>query len=207
MAILEELIKEMPPEIQKKARDVLEFLLQKRIQHPKSPQKQIASCPSLEIDGKSNFSKARRIALARSELLRLYRKTVANALSGEKEQAKKKFLWDYNTGYFPQIYAILGKTSRSSVELWNRKLRKTGDVWNLMPRWGQHRKNKTKVTPEQQHCLKDASTLFQNRPLAVMVRIAKKRMVDQGVDDTCSEQTYKRFLERWRKRHFETKNN
>jgi hypothetical protein len=205
MTTLEELIKEMPPEIQQKAADVLEFLLQKRIWQPQYYPKAVAPDTFLRKGEKSNITeKAKRIALARAELLRLYRRAAAQVPEGKKCAAKRKFVHFYNLGYFPQIYAILKNTSLPTVERWNRKLRKTGDPFDLAPQWGKHRKDKTKLTPEQQRCLLATDPLPHDRPVEEAVRIAKDIMKTQGLGDTCSDKTYIRFLKKMRSSNFET---
>jgi hypothetical protein len=194
MTTLEELIKEMPPEIQQKAADVLEFLLQERYRQTQSFTKPVTES-SFKRGGKSKFTERRRcIAHARAELVRLYRQEAALVPKGKKMAAKKKFIQDYNRGYYPQIYDILQKTSLPTIERWNRTLRKTGDPLDLTPRWGEHRRGKTGISLAQKLILLTLAKRENGLSMRERARTALKMMDAQGVQHKLCLRTYERFL-------------
>lgn len=205
MTRLEELIKELPPEIQQKAIDILEFLLENRVTQPESPSnseaKKIPILSSPEQGVKSKIPKKDlRIAMARADLVQLYLQKAAMAPPGLKCQTKRKFLYAYNLGEYPELLPELGTISFSTIERWKRKLEQSGDPLALLPHWGEHLRGKTKVSEAQAKCLLAAAQ--KHRRPEVAIRQARKLMRAQGVPDTLNDSTYRRFIKRCRERHF-----
>jgi|GEM_PF-6680856 hypothetical protein len=202
---LYELVNELPPEIQQKAIDILEFLLEKRGMQSasslKSNAKEIPISSNLKQEVKSKFfEKARRIAMARADLVRLYCQAMARAPQGLKCLIQKEFLAAYHEGKYPELYAKLGPTSRATIWRWKQKLEQTGNPLALSPRWGEHQRGHTKISEEQAKCLRAAG--LKHQTMAKAIRQAKKIMRDRGVPDNLHEATYLRFLKRFRESHF-----
>lgn len=195
----------LPPEIKQKAMDVLNFLLKKRDRHPKVTskpiEKHIETTNRFEHRRKSKFSeKAQRIAMARADVVRVYRQEVRKAPQGRKVAAQIAFVNAFNKGTYAKLYADLGKpVSRATIARWAAVMKESADPWDLKPKWGRHRRGRTKLTVEQKHCLQYAA--IHQQCLAEAVRHARKLMREQGVPDTLSEATYLRFLKRWREQH------
>jgi len=205
MTRLYELLKELPPEIQQKAIDILEFLFEKRVTQTESPSNpeanKIPILSSLDQGVKSKIpKKGLRIAIAKSDLVRLYLKKTSMAPQGLKGQAQREFLQAYNLGEYPELYAELGPKSFATIERWKLKWEKKGDPLDLLPRWGEHMRGKTKVSEAQAKCLLSAALKHQ-RPAAAIPQ-ARKLMREQGVPDTLHKDTYRRFLKRYRGRSF-----
>lgn len=195
---LEELIKELPREIQHNFVNILEFIIQKRAQRIKSAAKPeqpkpIAS-PSIRY-GPSEKSKV--IAQARAEFLKLYEQARREAGMGQKMAAGAKFIKTYKLRTWPELYAVLKhKVSLSTAARWATAIEKSGDPSDLEPKHGKHRKDKTKRTAEQERCLRESALRHPDWYKTKMVRAAQKMMAKQGIIDNCHESTYLRYLKK-----------
>jgi hypothetical protein len=200
---LEELIKELPREIQQNFVNILEFIIQKRTRQIKSaakPEQRKPIAPPPIHYGPSEKSKA--IAQARADFLRLYNGARRGAGLGRKMAAGADFIKTYKLGAWPELYAILKhKVSLSTAARWATVIGESGDPLDLVPKHGEHRIGKTKRTAEQERCLREAALRHPDWSMIEVVRKAKKMMLQQGVRDNCHEATYLRCLKQWRKLH------
>jgi hypothetical protein len=146
--------------------------------------------------GPSEKSKA--IAQARADFVRLYNEAKRGAGLGRKMAAGADFIKAYKLRAWPELYAVLKhKVSLSTAARWAAVINKSGDPWDLVPKHGEHRKGKTKMTAEQERCLREAALLHPEWYKTEVVRAAKKMMAKQGVRDNCHEATYLRYLKKW----------
>lgn len=200
---LEELIKELPREIQQYFVNILEFIIRKGAQEdlsaPKSEPRIPTVAPPIHY-GPSGKSKA--IAQARANFVRLYNEARRGAELGRKMAAGADFIKTYKLGAWPELYAVLKhKVSLSTAARWAAAINKSGDPWDIAPKHGEHRIGKTKGTPEQERCLQEVALLHPDWYKTEVVRAARKMMAEQGVRDDCHEATYLRYLKQWLKLH------
>jgi hypothetical protein len=198
---LEELIKKLPREIQQNFVNILEFIFQKSSRQPhctpKLKQRILSDAPPIY---RRPSEKSKRIAQARADFVRLYNKARREAGLGRKMAAGADFIKAYKLGNWPELYANLRhKVSLSTAARWAAVIGKSGDPWDLVPKHGEHRLGKTKRTPEQERCLREAALSYSDWPMIEVVRQAKKMMLEKGVNDNCSNATYRRYLKKWRK--------
>ncbi len=90
--------------------------------------------------------KYKKIALARLDLVRLWRKFRAE---GKKKEADNAFITAYNSGELaPNIYEILGEVSLKTLYRWINQLDGTEDWTRLLPNWNSGNKE-CGLTPEE----------------------------------------------------------
>lgn len=197
---LEKLIKELPREIQQNFVHILEFIIQKKAQQDKTAPKSEPRIPTVAPPIASGSSqKKAEIGQAKADVVRLFKQALIGVRKGRIGAVKADFLHNYNLGTLaPQVYDVLGRKSLSSLERWTATMRKSGDPSDLVPKHGEHRKGKTKMTAEQERCLQEVALRHPDWSMIDVVRQAKKMMLQQGVKDNCSDATYLRYLKQWR---------
>ncbi|WP_169701606.1 Mu transposase C-terminal domain-containing protein [Desulfobulbus propionicus] len=139
----------------------------------------------------------------KAALLALYNRALATADWGDKTQARVKFEQAYNSGLtWPHLYEQLGPVSWKTIESWSVKVRKHGnDCFFLADKRGAHLRGKCGLT-EQQTEIFLRCVLRPNRPrISEAYRVAKAVMEQQGIDNTHSEATYRRWLHHWKERN------
>lgn len=158
------------------------------------------------------------IAAARYDLVSDYIKVKEQAKKLKKSRARTKrgpkvslcraakdFVAAYNTGVtHPDLYAILDKVSKKTIENWALKLKRSKfDLAALAPKYGQHVKGRRKVTDaEMEHLLKFALSPNHLR-IAQVVRFAKRVMDKEGVPSPSSEATLRRALLDWKEQNLD----
>jgi plasmid stabilization system protein ParE len=145
---------------------------------------------------------ALKLALARPDLVRLFRQAARQAPPGPLMAARREFLATYNPGAWPLRFAALGTVSLATAERWARAIRTRGDPLGLVPQWGRHHRGQTSMSPEAGRVLL-AMALNPNRlRLKEVVRLSRRVMAPRGIEDGCSDVTYLRFLKDFRDRNF-----
>ncbi|MEW6263357.1 MAG: Mu transposase C-terminal domain-containing protein [Thermodesulfobacteriota bacterium] len=147
-----------------------------------------------------------KVALARADLIRAYleEKRRTKAAGQSMTQAARAWLEAYNTGVpMPNVYAVLGRRSFSTVEAWARTFR-TGlkDFTDLSPRWGV-RRGSSKLTENEKSVLLDFVRHENKLVITEVIRWTKKVLAHQSLPSPSSEATMRRFVLAWKSRHYD----
>lgn len=136
-------------------------------------------------------------ALAKADLLRLYRQNLKRAPWGKKGIARTQFMTAYNSGIaYQNLYEILGKVSWKTIEGWKQSV-KSGDTLNLADRRGYYKRGRCELSDEQTDILLRCA-LHPNKPLiSEAIRMACSIMNTRGIENGYSDATYRRWLEKW----------
>jgi len=137
-------------------------------------------------------------AMAKADLLRHYLSALAVAPWGKKEAVRDGFLQAYNSGLaYPVLFKALGEVSWKTIEGWKGKVKKHGDTFHLADRRGSCKKGHSGLTPAQTDILL-ACVLHPNKwRIAEAIRRAQGVMAAKGIDNSHTESTYRRWLDRW----------
>jgi len=139
----------------------------------------------------------------KAALLGLYNRALAAAGWGNKVQARIEFEQAYNSGLaWPHLHEQLGPVSWKTIESWAVKVRKhNNDCFFLADRRGAHLRGKCSLT-EQQTEIFLRCVLRPNKPrISESFRVAKAVMRQQGIENSHSEATYRRWLHHWKERN------
>lgn len=140
----------------------------------------------------------------KAALLALYNRALASAGWGNKVPARIEFEQAYNSGLtWPHLYQQLGPVSWKTIESWSVKVRKhNNDCFFLADKRGAHLRGKCGLTEEQTNIFLRC-VLRPNKPrISEAFRVAKAVMRQQGIDNTHSEATYRRWLHHWKERNY-----
>ena len=144
-------------------------------------------------------------ALAKYDLLRLYREALRKAPRGRKGRAREEFVRAYNTGMaWPTLYKKIGRVSWKTLEQWKRAVREAGgDCAALVDTRGKWRKGDLLIGPQQAGIVL-ACALRPNAPLITeVVREAKAVMSAKGIHNGFHETTYRRWLKKWSEENYD----
>jgi putative transposase len=145
----------------------------------------------------------KKTALARADLVSLYVGQVAKAPWGRKDQAKEGFLTLYNLKEWPYLHSIVGEVSLQTIERWKKTLDATKDAFSLADRRGTHKRGKRSLLSEQALIL-ERLALNPNRPrISYVLQLAQLIMDKRGINHH-SPATYRRYLEEYKARHYDT---
>ena len=139
----------------------------------------------------------------KAALLGLYNRALAAAGWGNKVPARLEFEQAYNSGLaWPHLYEQLGPVSWKTIEAWAVKVRKhNNDCFFLADKRGVHLRGKCSLS-EQQTEIFLRCVLRPNKPrISEAFRVAKAVMHQQGIENTHSEATYRRWLQHWVERN------
>lgn len=147
---------------------------------------------------------AKKIALARFDLLRLWQKYREQCRWGQTIKADEEFLNGYNTGkLYPQIYKILGKVSLRTLYRWWNDLDGTQDYYRLLPHyWGNNKKELSLSQKERKTVLDFLLDPRKLKPYTA-IKYAKMKLQSEGYQDLASDITYKRFIDRWIRENYD----
>ncbi|BBO73432.1 transposase [Desulfosarcina widdelii] len=136
--------------------------------------------------------KQKAVFSAKTDLLLQYIRTLAAAGHGNKAVARDNFILAYNSGLiFEEIHAIVGPVSWKTIEGWKRTIRAGGDLSDRRGRW---RRGKSIVTAQQATIILQISLHPNKRLISEIIRKAKNRMAELGIDNGHSPDTYRRWL-------------
>lgn len=144
--------------------------------------------------------KFERIAYLRADLLRHLRADLSRN-GRKKSEIITQFLEAYNTGLLlPQIHRELGKVSRSTLYEWLKKENESG-IAGLAPSYGGI--GNSKITEEEKNTLMGL-LLHQNRiKIFSAIRLMKYVLKSRNIESPSSPTTLRRFVEKFRKEHFD----
>lgn len=158
--------------------------------------------PGEENPGNELSKRQLEFALAASGLLqKLMKFENLKKYSYDKVKAQHKFIEAYNSGAFPEIFAILGKKSLSTLRSWKTKyLKHNKDYRVLAP---QYKIKKASSIPPQQSEVLIKLLLNPNQPLiSEVIRQATNFFEAKRFPHIKSYNTYKRYLDDWKKENY-----
>ncbi len=160
----------------------------------------ITEVPSLPRDNHELSEKQNEIALARTDLLKLYIE-YAERSEGSVLDAKHKFIGLYHNNIFPELHKKLGSVTFKTIERWKRDYENAKrDYRVLAPKYKSEKP--TSVPPEQAEVLIKLFLNPNQPPISEVVRMAMDLFQMKNHNVILSEHTYRRFIERWSKEHY-----
>ncbi len=145
--------------------------------------------------------KARTIALARLDLLRVwqdYRSTHTKATDADRE-----FESAYNSGtLFPSLYATLGKVSRQTLYRWKTFVGDTVDWAALIPQY-YAREHGPRLTGEEAQAFLSFLLHPNKYKIGASIRLLRYAFSTRGMTIDKSDMTLRRFAEEYRARHYD----
>jgi putative transposase len=158
---------------------------------------------SSEIKPVEAPQRAKRIALARYELLRLWQEYREGHKWGSLEERDKEFLDGYNTGkLYPGIFEELGNVTIKSLYRWWNDLDGTDNWERLIPGYYFQKKEISLSPVEQKIVINFLLDPRKFKPYTA-IRYAKHRLKVMGYEDLASDITYKRYIDRWIKQNYD----
>jgi putative transposase len=148
------------------------------------------------------------ITLSPSDEFAYYRAGLIKGLEGEASKKNKtlrgfldQLLSLYNSGLLlPTTYKKLGHVSRRTFYRWKAAL-SDGGVENLAPESG--RKGLSKITNHEKNLLLTL-VLHQNRlKIAYAITLTKQYLRDKSIESPSSPATLRRFIDQFRKEHYD----
>ncbi|MBP8699724.1 MAG: Mu transposase C-terminal domain-containing protein [Syntrophorhabdaceae bacterium] len=150
----------------------------------------------------STPEKARRIALARMDLVRLwqnYRKTHNKATDADKE-----FISGYNTGnLYPAIHAILGDVSHQTLYRWKSFLEETEDWTRLVPQYYNKKLSPPRLSCEEEKVFLGILLHPNKIKIGSAIRLLKYYFSERGITINKSHMTFRRFAEDYKSKFYD----
>jgi len=165
------------------------------VRRPFALEERAAAAVSLSIDAS---------ALARADLLRLYKDFIDSAEFGQKAEARDRFMTAYNSGIaYPVLFENLGSLSWKTIEAWKTAVKRAGgDTAVLSDRRGRSTRGNGPFSQDQEDILVRCM-LHPNRPqIAEIIRMAKAIMHTKGIKNGLSDATYRRWILNWKNNHY-----
>lgn len=162
-------------------------------------QQKVISTPDIEYQLPE---KQQNIAIARVKIIGAYLTFLDNS-QGKKDDAKIEFEKAYNGGLpLPDIFKIIGKTSYKTIERWKVLYKKANNDYRVLA--PQYKLIKGIAISEQHKQILIGFALNPNEPLiSEVVRAAITKFKMLNLDHIKSENTYRRFLEKWSSENFD----
>lgn len=143
-------------------------------------------------------------ALAKADLVRLWKGAGEKAAWGKKKEARAEFVASYNAGIIhSDLFETVGKTSGESLKRWEKKTRREG-VKALADCRGYCRRGKRGVSDEEKMALIRVALNPNRPPMSEVIRLCRKVMNEMKQPMTKSEDTYRRWLNGWKKKNYDT---
>jgi len=160
------------------------------------------SSPVLMIT-KEAPEKARRIALARYDLLRLWRRFRGDDEVKDKSARDKEFLKGYNSGVmYPEIFKILGEVSLKTLYRWQQLIGASDDYRTLIPQSFKGR-DFPSLSPEEAETFM-RFLLHPNRlSIGSAITLTKALLENRGIRSKSSAMKFRRFAEVFKKEHYD----
>jgi putative transposase len=164
-----------------------------RTSYPPAPSRPIVLCQGQQEK-----------ALAKYDLLRLYKERVNSAAYGQKVAVRDSFMETYNAGLlYPKLFEQLGELSWKTIEGWKLDVKSAGnDCFVLADQRGAWRRGATSINETHAKILL-ACLLHPNKPqISEAIRYARELMHKRGISNGFSDATYRRWIKEWRERNY-----
>lgn len=142
-------------------------------------------------------------ALAKADLVRLYKGAGERAAWGKKKESRSAFLEAYNTGVaYPKLFAVLGKTSAASLKRWEKAAKSNG-IASLADNRGYWKRGQRAVTDEQGMALLRLALNPNGWKISEVIRKCRTIMNELGRPMGRSDDTYRRWLKAWKSTNYD----
>lgn len=155
------------------------------------------------IPAKLLDKKEEAIALARADLIKHYLRYAAQAKQCGKVRAKQRFVDEYNKGsLYPKLFELIGPTSYQSIERWRLQYKRNHNDFYAIARQYPKKRNK-RITEAERKCLENRILSHHSELITEIIKDAKLDMIEQGVELTVSDATYRRYIDKWKETNFD----
>ena len=149
-------------------------------------------------------TKAKQIALARYDLVNLWVDYIKNSPL-KKTESGKEFLEIYNKGeIYSALYKILGHVAVGTIYRWQKEIKNNNNFENLIPKYDYGEKeHSVKLTQNELIVFKSLLLSPNKVNIGKATRLTKYILSKRGLDSLSSVQTFRRFANNYRNKHYD----
>ena len=149
-------------------------------------------------------TKAKQIALARYDLVNLWVDYIKNSPL-KKTESGKEFLEIYNKGeIYSALYKILGHVAIGTIYRWQKEIKNNNNFENLIPKYDYGEKEHgAKLTQNELIVFKSLLLSPNKVNIGKATRLTKHILAKRGLDSPSSVQTFRRFANNYRNKHYD----
>ena len=149
-------------------------------------------------------TKAKQIALARYDLVNLWVDYLKNS-SLKKTESGKEFLEIYNKGeIYSALYKILGHVAIGTIYRWQKEIKNNNNFENLIPKYDYGEKEHSASLTQNELIVFKSLLLSPNKVnIGKATRLTKYILSKRGLDSPSSAQTFRRFANNYRNKHYD----
>lgn len=169
---------------------------------PAQPLAEQASCGRDPAPHPSLPEEARKTALARLDLLRLWQE--CRSRSGRATDADREFMQNYNSGVpYQGLFAILGELSVKTLYRWKADLNGSGDWHNLVPQYYLKESSATNLSQEEVSTFLRFLLHPNKIKIGTAIRLTEAALENKGVPVNRCRMTFRRYAEKFKSQHFD----
>ena len=149
-------------------------------------------------------TKAKQIALARYDLVNLWVDYIKNSPL-KKTESGKEFLEIYNKGeIYSALYKILGHVAIGTIYRWQKEIKNNNNFENLIPKYDYGEKEHSASLTQNELIVFKSLLLSPNKVnIGKATRLTKHILSKRGLDSPSSVQTFRRFANNYRNKHYD----
>lgn len=149
-------------------------------------------------------TKAKQIALARYDLVNLWVDYIKNSPL-KKTESGKEFLEIYNKGeIYSALYKILGHVAIGTIYRWQKEIKNNNNFENLIPKYDYGEKERSAKLTQNELIVFKSLLLSPNKVnIGKATRLTKYILSKRGLDSPSSVQTFRRFANNYRNKHYD----
>ena len=149
-------------------------------------------------------TKAKQIALARYDLVNLWVDYIKNSPL-KKTESGKEFLEIYNKGeIYSALYKILGHVAVGTIYRWQKEIKNNNNFENLIPKYDYGEKEHSAKLTQNELIVFKSLLLSPNKVnIGKATRLTKHILSKRGLDSPSSVQTFRRFANNYRNKHYD----
>ena len=149
-------------------------------------------------------TKAKQIALARYDLVNLWVDYIKNSPL-KKTESGKEFLEIYNKGeIYSALYKILGHVAIGTIYRWQKEIKNNNNFENLIPKYDYGEKEHSASLTQNELIVFKSLLLSPNKVnIGKATRLTKYILSKRGLDSPSSAQTFRRFANNYRNKHYD----
>lgn len=149
-------------------------------------------------------TKAKQIALARYDLVNLWVDYIKNSPL-KKTESGKEFLEIYNKGeIYSALYKILGHVAVGTIYRWQKEIKNNNNFENLIPKYDYGEKEHSAKLTQNELIVFKSLLLSPNKVnIGKATRLTKYILSKRGLDSLSSVQTFRRFANNYRNKHYD----
>ena len=149
-------------------------------------------------------TKAKQIALARYDLVNLWVDYIKNSPL-KKTESGKEFLEIYNKcEIYSALYKILGHVAIGTIYRWQKEIKNNNNFENLIPKYDYGEKEHSASLTQNELIVFKSLLLSPNKVnIGKATRLTKYILSKRGLDSPSSAQTFRRFANNYRNKHYD----